>query len=65
MNKLGITSEITNVNGGAIAIGHPVGASGARLVTTLIHELIRRGGGVGAAALCGGTGQGDALILKV
>lgn len=65
MEKLGITSEITNVNGGAIAIGHPVGASGARLVTTLIHELIRRGGGVGAAALCGGTGQGDALILKV
>lgn len=65
MEKMGITSEITNVNGGAIAIGHPVGASGARLVTTLIHELIRRGGGVGAAALCGGTGQGDALILKV
>lgn len=65
MKKLGITSEITNVNGGAIAIGHPVGASGARLVTTLIYELKRRGGGIGAAGLCGGTGQGDALILKV
>lgn len=65
MEKLGISPEITNVNGGAIAIGHPVGASGARLVTTLIHELIRRGGGIGAAALCGGTGQGDALVLKV
>lgn len=65
MKKLGITSAITNVNGGAIAIGHPVGASGARLVTTLIYELKRRGGGIGAAGLCGGTGQGDALILKV
>jgi acetyl-CoA C-acetyltransferase len=65
MRKLGITDEITNVNGGAIAIGHPVGASGARLVTTLIYELRRRGGGLGAAGLCGGTGQGDALILKV
>jgi acetyl-CoA C-acetyltransferase len=65
MQKLGITPEITNVNGGAIAIGHPVGASGARLLTTLIYELQRRGGGIGAAALCGGTGQGDAIIIKV
>jgi acetyl-CoA C-acetyltransferase len=65
MQKLGITSAVTNVNGGAIAIGHPVGASGARLLTTLIYELKRRGGGIGAAALCGGTGQGDAIIVKV
>jgi acetyl-CoA C-acetyltransferase len=65
MNKLGISADVTNVNGGAIAIGHPVGASGARLLTTLIFELKRRGGGLGAAALCGGTGQGDAIIVKV
>lgn len=65
MQKLGITSDVTNVNGGAIAIGHPVGASGARLLITLIYELKRRGGGMGAAALCGGTGQGDAIIVKV
>jgi len=65
MQKLGITSDVTNVNGGAIAIGHPVGASGARLLITLIYELKRRGGGIGAAALCGGTGQGDAIIVKV
>jgi acetyl-CoA C-acetyltransferase len=54
-----------NVNGGAIAIGHPVGASGARLVLHLANELKRRGGGIGAAALCGGGGQGSALLLKV
>ena len=65
MNKLGISADVTNVNGGAIAIGHPVGASGARLLTTLIFELKRRGGWLGAAALCGGTGQGDAIIVKV
>ena len=65
MKKLGISTAVTNVNGGAIAIGHPVGASGARLVTTLSYELKRRGGGIGAAALCGGTGQGDALIIRV
>ena len=65
MNKLGISADVTNVNGGAIAIGRPVGASGARLLTTLIFELKRRGGGLGAAALCGGTGQGDAIIVKV
>jgi len=54
-----------NVNGGAIATGHPIGMSGARLVLHLAHELKRRGGGVGAAALCGGGGQGDALVLRV
>ena len=64
MDELGITDEITNVNGGAIALGHPVGVSGNRLVLTLLHELKRRGGGTGAAALCGGGGQGDALVVK-
>jgi len=58
-------SEITNVNGGAIAIGHPVGASGARIVLTLMFELRRRGGGIGAAAICGGLAQGDATIIEV
>jgi acetyl-CoA C-acetyltransferase len=65
MKELGITDEITNVNGGAIAIGHPLGASGNRIALTLINELKRRGGGLGAAALCGGGGQGDALLLQV
>jgi acetyl-CoA C-acetyltransferase len=65
MNDLGITDEITNVNGGAISIGHPLGASGNRVALTLLNELNRRGGGLGAAALCGGGGQGDAIILKV
>jgi acetyl-CoA C-acetyltransferase len=65
MADLGISSEITNVNGGAIALGHPVGMSGARIVLSLIMELRRRGGGLGAAALCGGGGQGDAAILRV
>jgi acetyl-CoA C-acetyltransferase len=65
MKELGITDEIVNVNGGAIAIGHPLGASGNRVALTLINELKRRGGGFGAAALCGGGGQGDAIILKV
>ncbi|MCH9788936.1 MAG: acetyl-CoA C-acyltransferase, partial [Actinomycetia bacterium] len=54
-----------NVNGGAIALGHPIGMSGARLVLHLMYELRRRGGGIGAAALCGGGGQGDALIVEV
>lgn len=63
--KLGLDEEKVNVNGGAIALGHPIGASGARLVVHLVHELRRRGGGLGAAALCGGGGQGDALLLKV
>jgi acetyl-CoA C-acetyltransferase len=62
---LGLSNDVFNVNGGAIALGHPIGASGARLALTVIHELKRRGGGAGAAALCGGGGQGDALILHV
>ena len=62
---LGLSDDVVNPNGGAIALGHPVGMSGARLVLTLAHELKRRGGGVGAAALCGGGGQGDALIIRV
>ncbi|MFJ1704222.1 acetyl-CoA C-acetyltransferase [Kitasatospora sp. NPDC088346] len=65
MKDLGITEEIVNVNGGAIALGHPIGMSGARVVLHLALELRRRGGGVGAAALCGGGGQGDALIVRV
>ncbi|MBW0092980.1 acetyl-CoA C-acetyltransferase [Pseudonocardia sp. KRD-184] len=63
--KLGVDPAIVNPNGGAIALGHPIGASGARLALHLALELQRRGGGVGAAALCGGGGQGDALILRV
>jgi acetyl-CoA C-acetyltransferase len=63
--ELGVAEEKVNVNGGAIALGHPVGMSGARIVLHLALELKRRGGGVGAAALCGGGGQGDALIVKV
>jgi acetyl-CoA C-acetyltransferase len=63
--KLGVDPERVNVNGGAIALGHPVGMSGARIALHLALELKRRGGGVGAAALCGGGGQGDALILRV
>jgi len=65
MRDLGIGPEIVNVNGGAIALGHPIGMSGARLALHLALELRRRGGGLGAAALCGGGGQGDALLLKV
>ncbi|GAA0465856.1 acetyl-CoA acetyltransferase [Actinoplanes capillaceus] len=64
-HELKVDEEIVNVNGGAIALGHPIGMSGARLVLTLALELRRRGGGLGAAALCGGGGQGDALIIKV
>ncbi|MFI6028587.1 acetyl-CoA C-acetyltransferase [Amycolatopsis magusensis] len=63
--QLGLDHDMVNVNGGAIALGHPIGASGARLVVHLVHELRRRGGGLGAAALCGGGGQGDALLLSV
>lgn len=63
--SLGLDPEIVNVNGGAIAMGHPIGMSGARITLHLAHELARRGGGVGAAALCGGGGQGDALIVRV
>ncbi|WP_120003750.1 acetyl-CoA C-acetyltransferase [Nesterenkonia muleiensis] len=65
VRQLGVSEEIVNVNGGAIALGHPVGMSGARLLLHLALELGRRGGGTGAAALCGGGGQGDALILHV
>jgi acetyl-CoA C-acetyltransferase len=64
MRDLGIKDDVVNVNGGAIALGHPVGMSGARIVMTLVHELRRRGGGLGAAALCGGGGQGDAAIIR-
>jgi acetyl-CoA C-acetyltransferase len=63
--ELGISEDIVNVNGGAISLGHPIGASGARVVLHLALELGRRGGGIGAAALCGGGGQGDALIIRV
>jgi acetyl-CoA C-acetyltransferase len=64
-HELGVDEAIVNVNGGAVALGHPIGASGTRLVLTLAHELRRRGGGLGAAALCGGGGQGDALLVQV
>ena len=64
MDDLGISDDIVNVNGGAIALGHPIGMSGARLALTILHELRRRGGGLGAAALCGGGGQGDALLVR-
>jgi acetyl-CoA C-acetyltransferase len=65
MRMLGIEEDRVNVNGGAIALGHPIGASGARIVGTLIHELRRRGGGLGCAAICSGGGQGDAIVLDV
>jgi acetyl-CoA C-acetyltransferase len=62
---LGIDEDRVNVNGGAVAIGHPIGASGARILGTLVHELRRRGGGYGCAAICSGGGQGDAVIVRV
>ena len=65
IRMLGIDEDRVNVNGGAVAIGHPIGASGARILGTLIHELRRRGGGYGCAAICSGGGQGDAVIVKV
>ncbi len=65
MRDLGVGPDVVNVNGGAIAIGHPIGASGARLAVHLCYELGRRGGGLGAAALCGGGGQGEALLFRV
>jgi acetyl-CoA C-acetyltransferase len=65
MADLGISPDVTNVNGGAIALGHPIGMSGNRLALTLLHELRHQGGGLGAAALCGGGGQGDALVVRV
>jgi acetyl-CoA C-acetyltransferase len=64
MQDLGITDDVVNVNGGAIALGHPIGMSGTRVVLTLVNELRRRGGGLGAAALCGGGGQGEAAIVR-
>ena len=64
MEDLGVSADVVNVNGGAIALGHPIGMSGNRLALTLLHELRRRGGGTGAAALCGGGGQGDALVVR-
>ena len=64
MDDLDLIRESVNPNGGAIALGHPIGASGNRLALTLLHELRRRGGGLGVAALCGGGGQGDALVVR-
>jgi acetyl-CoA C-acetyltransferase len=64
-DDLGVSGDIVNVNGGAIALGHPIGMSGARLAITMLYELRRRGGGVGAVGLCGGGGQGDAAVLRV
>ena len=63
VRMLGIDEDRVNVNGGAVAIGHPIGASGARILATLVHELRRRGGGYGCAAICSGGGQGDAVIV--
>jgi acetyl-CoA C-acetyltransferase len=65
VRMLEVDEEKVNVNGGAIALGHPIGASGARIVGALVHELRRRGGGVGCAAICSGGGQGDAIVLEV
>lgn len=63
--KLGFSHDIVNVNGGAVGMGHPVGASGARILVTLIHELRRRGGGIGVGTLCAGGGMGSATVLEV
>jgi acetyl-CoA C-acetyltransferase len=65
MRELEIGADVVNVNGGAISMGHPVGASGARILLHLALELRRRGGGVGAAGLCGGGGQGEALVIRI
>jgi acetyl-CoA C-acetyltransferase len=65
IRMLGIDEEKVNVNGGAVALGHPIGASGARIIGSLVHELRRRGGGYGMAAICSGGGQGDAVLVKV
>ena len=64
IRMLGIDEDRVNVNGGAVALGHPIGASGARIIGALVHELRRRGGGYGCAAICSGGGQGDAVILQ-
>jgi acetyl-CoA C-acetyltransferase len=63
--RLGVDPEKVNVNGGAVALGHPIGASGARIVLSLMLELKRRGGGLGLAAICSGGGQGDAIVIRV
>ena len=65
MRMLGVDESKVNVNGGAIALGHPIGASGARILMTLVNELSRRGGGLGVAAICSGGGQGDAMLIEV
>ena len=65
LRMLGIDDENVNVNGGAIALGHPIGASGGRIIGALVHELRRRGGGIGCAAICSGGGQGDAIVIEV
>jgi len=62
---LGVSEELVNVNGGAVALGHPIGASGARILTTMVHELRRNGGGLGLAAICSGGGGGDAILIEV
>ena len=64
IDDLGMSSDSVNINGGAIALGHPFGASGARLVVTMLYELRRRGGGVGVAGLCAGGGQGEAVVVR-
>ena len=65
VRMLEVDEDKVNVNGGAIALGHPIGASGARIVGALVHELKRRGGGLGCAAICSGGGQGDAILVEV
>jgi acetyl-CoA C-acetyltransferase len=65
IRELSLDEDRVNVNGGAVALGHPIGASGARILGVLVHELRRRGGGLGCAAICSGGGQGDAVILRV
>jgi acetyl-CoA C-acetyltransferase len=64
-NLIGIDPKSINLQGGAVALGHPIGASGARIVASVAHQLRRRGGGLGIAAICSGGGQGDALLIKV
>jgi acetyl-CoA C-acetyltransferase len=65
VDDLGVSLDVVNANGGGIAMGHPIGASGARIVISLINQLTERGGGTGAAALCGGGGQGEAVTVRV
>jgi acetyl-CoA C-acetyltransferase len=62
---LGADPAVVNVNGGAVALGHPIGASGARILGTMVHDLHRNGGGLGLAAICSGGGQGDAILVEV